>query len=44
MTDASREARVEALLEKPCWVLDFLPQRVPADSPGQYFAVEAYLL
>ena len=34
--------RIEQLLSGPCWVLDFLPVRVPADSPGQFFAVERY--
>ena len=34
--------RIEQLLAGPCWVLDFLPVRVPADSPGQFFAVERY--
>ncbi len=34
----------EKYFDKPCWVIDFLPEQVPADSPGQYFPVEAYLL
>lgn len=33
---------IEELLETPCYVADFLPQQVPADSAGQYFAVEKY--
>ena len=32
------------LLEKPYWVVDILPEQVPKDSPGQYFAVERYYL
>ena len=29
-------------MEKPCWVMDILPKRVPQDAGGQYFAVERY--
>lgn len=36
--------RIEALLNEPCWIIDILPARVPADSPGQYFRVEEYFL
>ena len=35
---------IEELLETPYWVIDPLPEQVPADSPGQYFAVEEYFL
>ena len=35
---------IEELLEKPYWIMDILPGRVPKDSPGQYFAVEDFLL
>lgn len=35
---------VEELLLAPYWVIDVLPYRVPANSGGQYFAVEEYLL
>ena len=35
---------VEGLLEKPYWVVDFLPCQVPEDSRGQFFAVERYYL
>ena len=34
--------RIEELLEMPYWVIDILPFQVPADSAGQYFAVEKY--
>ena len=34
----------EQLLEKPYWVIDFLPKQVPQDSRGQFFAVECYCL
>ncbi len=35
---------IEALLEKPYWVIDFLPRQVPEGSAGQYFAVERFYL
>ena len=35
---------IEELLEKPYWIIDILPTRVPQDSPGQYFAIEKYIL
>ena len=35
---------VEELLQCPYWIVDILPFQVPADSPGQYFAVEKYYL
>jgi hypothetical protein len=35
---------VEGQLEKPYWVVDFLPYQVPEDSRGQFFAVERYYL
>ena len=34
----------ETLLNKPYWVIDFLPEQVPENSPGQYFAIERYYL
>ncbi len=34
----------ETLLEKPYWVIDFLPMQVPPESRGQFFAVEQYYL
>ena len=36
--------RIDELLEQPCWVVDLLPEQVPVDSPGQFFAVEEYYL
>ena len=33
---------VEKMFSCPCWVVDVLPERVPADAEGQYFAVEKY--
>ena len=35
---------VEQYLEKPFWVIDFLPKQVPVDSKGQYFRIEEYFL
>ena len=32
----------EELLQKPCHVVDVLPDLVPEDSAGRYFAVEVY--
>ena len=42
-TEAEIE-KIEALLEAPYWIIDILPEQVPADSGGQYFAVEEYFL
>lgn len=36
--------KINELLEKPCHVIDFLPQRVPNTSNGHFFDVEYYLL
>lgn len=38
------ETKVEELLKKQYWIIDILPERVPADSPGQYFEIEDYFL
>ncbi len=35
---------IDELLHEPYWIIDILPQRVPKDSPGRYFAVEDYFL
>lgn len=40
----SYEALAEELLEGPWWVVDILPEQVPAKAGGQYFAVERYYL
>ncbi len=32
------------LLEGPYWIVDILPEQVPPDAAGQYFAVERYYL
>lgn len=36
------ENQIERLLEKPFWVVDFLPERVSAERSKQYFAVEDF--
>lgn len=36
--------RVDRLLEKPCYIIDFLPRWVPMDCGGQFFKIEDYLL
>ena len=36
------ENQIERLLEKPFWVIDFLPERVSAERSKQYFAVEDF--
>ena len=35
---------VENLLERPYWVIDFLPMQVPQEARGQFFAIEQYYL
>lgn len=35
---------VDRLLEKPCYIIDFLPRQVPKDCGGQFFEVDGYLL
>ena len=35
---------IDLYLEKPYWVIDLLPQQVPADSQGQYFNIEKHFL
>ena len=35
---------IDALLNKPCYIMDFLPERVERDCGGQFFDVEDYLL
>ncbi len=34
--------RIEALLDRECWVIDMLPERVPAGCGGSFFAVDDY--
>ena len=38
------EKEIDELLEKDCYVIDFLPFQVSEDSSGQYFKVEKYYL
>ena len=35
---------IDELLQKPYWIIDILPEQVPADSSGQFFMIEKYFL
>lgn len=35
---------IDRLLEKSCYVIDFIPTQVPKELQGQFFEVEKYLL
>ena len=35
---------VDELLQTPYWIIDILPEQVPADSAGQYFKIERYMM
>lgn len=35
---------INELLQMPYWIIDILPEQVPEESAGQYFAVEKYYL
>lgn len=36
--------KIDRLLKKECYIIDFLPVTVPKESSGQFFEVENYLL
>lgn len=36
--------KIERLLEGPCWVIDILPERVPEEGGGRFFAAEKWFL
>lgn len=40
--DNSYDERIEELLEGPYWIADILPEQVPAETGGQYPAVDRY--
>ena len=42
--NVDKEKLIEELLEKPCLVVDFLPEQVPKRDARKYFAVEKYYL
>lgn len=42
--DEQMKNRIDELLNKPCHVIDFLPQKVSKTANGHFFAVEYYLL
>ena len=35
---------IDALIESPYWVIDFLPYQVPSGCEGQFFKIEDYFL
>lgn len=35
---------IDEMFQTPCWIIDILPEQVPENSPGQFFAVEKYYL
>ena len=35
---------IDQWLSMPCWIVDILPERVPAEGAGQFFAVEKFFL
>lgn len=41
---AMNDELIGRLLERPYWIVDVLPDRVPAEAGGQYPAVEGYYL
>ena len=45
-TNKNIEPRIDIddYLEKPYWVVDFLPRQVPPNANGQFFRIEDYLL
>lgn len=44
MSAESFGARVDALMKKHCWLVDYLPESTGKRVSGQYFKVEAYIL
>ena len=42
MTAAELDEKREALVDAPCYVIDFLPRQVPADGGERYFPLERY--
>ena len=41
---SDNEELIEQYLEKPYWVIDFLPKQVPENSRGQYFNIESFYM
>ncbi len=37
-------SKIDEMLTKPCWIIDMLPERVPENSPGQFFTIEKFFL
>ena len=42
MDDRLKE--IDRLLKKQCWLIDVLPEQVPADAGGCFFEVEQFWL
>ena len=40
----NKDQQVEALLQQPCHIIDYLPRRVPESAGGYCFSVERYFL
>ena len=40
--EMNKVEELETILQSPCWVIDLLPEQVPANAGGQYFAIEKY--
>lgn len=36
--------KIDEMLTKPYWVIDILPEQVPAENDGQYFKIAQYML
>ena len=36
--------KADELLQKPYWVIDILPEKVPKESKGQFFEIERFFL
>ena len=43
-SDRKLKKTIDELIQEPYWIIDILPEQVPKDSPGQFFAVEKYFL
>ena len=40
----SKMEKIDILLKKSCYIMDFLPKQIEDDNEGQFFDVEYYLL
>ena len=44
MNEMKWAEQISRLWREECWIVDFLPEQVPAEGGGQFFQVEWYLL